>query len=140
MNWWPCTVSVSPIMRSDACWRVMAMDVWTGWRSGVRFRTCVGHVMYTRKFDLLPGIYLEPSTKPQANLIREHTYTHRPASRSKRARCAYQRRLGGGGPFQLLKKVNCKFFVLLFIHVIWSIHILSDLFIKKKKTVLRVCS
>lgn len=87
----------------------------------------------TGKFDLLPWIYWEPNTKPQANLIREHTYTHRPASRSKRARCAYQRRLGGGGPFQLLKKVNCTFFVLLFIHVIWSIHILSDLFIKKKK-------
>lgn len=93
----------------------------------------------TGKFDLLPGIYWEPNTKPQANLIREHTDTHRPASRSKRARCAYQRRLGGG-PFQLLKKVNCTFFVLLFIHVIWSIHILSDLFIKKKTTVLRVCS
>lgn len=94
----------------------------------------------TGKFDLLPGIYLEPSTKPQANLIREHTYTHRPASRSKRARDARINEGWGGGPFQLLKKVNCTFFVLLFIHVIWSIHILSDLFIKKKTTVLRVCS
>lgn len=63
----------------------------------------------TGKFDLLPGIYLEPSTKPQANLIREHTYTHRPASRSKRARCAYQRRLGGGVPSNFLKKLIVHF-------------------------------
>lgn len=58
----------------------------------------------TGKFDLLPGIYLEPSTKPQANLIREHTYTHRPSSRSKRARCAYQWKFGGGGSLPTSKK------------------------------------
>lgn len=50
----------------------------------------------TGKFDLLPWIYWEPNTKPQANLIREHTYIHRPSSRSKRARCAYQWKFGGG--------------------------------------------
>lgn len=135
MNWRPCTISVSPIMRSDACWRVMAIDACIGWNGvGVGLRTCVGDVMY-REVWFVTGIYWEPNTKPQASLTRE-LFTSIPTDRHHGV-SARDTRINEGG--RGCKKVNCTFSYICYKYkpIGTSIFCLTPSF---WKTVLHACS